>query len=326
MNELNSSGGNIRVFAAGQTIADIDETKLPKGCAHTKPSIIVKSRGYIDFEFYDKPFTHKNEMWSYSFDDLQICKFIYFYLTTKTEEFRKKARANSVKLPQLCVADTDNFIIPLPPNEEISRIVSKLDTFKDSIENLKRQIDQRRKQYFCYRDQIISLSLSNWPQKTLKDVAVIKNGKDYKNLSTGSVPVYGSGGIMTFVNRFASDKPSVLLPRKGSVENIFYVDKPFWTVDTIYWTEIDTKKMEPKFLFYSLSKYDLKKYAYGGARPSLSQPILYKLEVPLPPLKEQSRIISLLDTFEASISNLEAQLEHRQKQYEYYRNKLLTFE
>ena len=99
MNELNSSGGNIRVFAAGQTIADIDETKLPKGCAHTKPSIIVKSRGYIDFEFYDKPFTHKNEMWSYSFDDLQICKFIYFYLTTKTEELRKKARANLVKLP-----------------------------------------------------------------------------------------------------------------------------------------------------------------------------------------------------------------------------------
>ena len=81
MSELNSPDGNIRVFAAGQTIADIDEANLPKGCAYKKPSIIVKSRGYIDFEFYDKPFTHKNEMWSYSFDDFEICKFIYYFIS-----------------------------------------------------------------------------------------------------------------------------------------------------------------------------------------------------------------------------------------------------
>lgn len=69
----------------------------------------------------------------------------------------------------------------------------------------------------------------------------------------------------------------------------------------------------------------MKDYAYGGARPSLSQPILYKLEITLPSLSEQQRIVSILDTFEASIKNLEAQLAQREKQYEYYRNKLLTF-
>ena len=76
MSELASADGNVRVFAAGSTIADINETNLPANCVHKLPSIIVKSRGYIDFEFYEKPFTHKNEMWSYSFEDKQQGKFI----------------------------------------------------------------------------------------------------------------------------------------------------------------------------------------------------------------------------------------------------------
>lgn len=220
-----------------------------------------------------------------------------------------------------------NILIPLPTLAEQARIVGILDTFSASIENLKEQIAQRRKQYEHYRDKLLDLEGKEGVEmKTLKDVAIIKNGKDYKSLSEGTVPVYGTGGIITYVNEFASDKPSVLLPRKGSVENIFYVEGPFWTVDTIYWTEIDTTKVIPKYLYSSLLRYNLKDYAYGGARPSLSQPILYKLPIPLPSLQEQSRIVSILDTFEASIANLEAQLKERQKQYEYYRNKLLTFE
>ena len=158
--------------------------------------------------------------------------------------------------------------------------------------------------------------------KKLSDVAVIKNGKDYKKLSNGTIPVYGTGGIMTYVDQFASDKPSVLLPRKGSVENIFYVDKPFWTVDTLYWTDIDTSRIDPKFLFMSLQRYNLKEYAYGGARPSLSQSILYNLDIPLPSLSEQQRIVEQLDTFTSSIENLKEQIAQRRKQYEYYRDQL----
>ncbi len=225
------------------------------------------------------------------------------------------------------ISKYSQFEIPIPSLSEQRRIVEQLDTFTSSIENLKEQIAQRRKQYEYYRDQLLDLEGKlGVEMKTLKDVAIIKNGKDYKGLQEGNFPVYGTGGIMTYVNEFASNKPSVLLPRKGSIENIFYVDVPFWTVDTIYWTEIDTTKVVPKYLYYSLLRYNLKDYAYGGARPSLSQPILYKLQIPLPSLREQQRIVSILDTFEASINNLEQQLAQREKQYEYYRNKLLTFE
>lgn len=224
------------------------------------------------------------------------------------------------------ISKYSQFEIPIPSPAEQERIVSILDTFTSSIDNLKQQITQRRKQYEYYRKLLLEQLSREWPGAILKDVAIIKNGKDYKNLSKGNYPVYGSGGIMTYVDDYFTYNPSVLLPRKGSVENIFYVDKPFWTVDTIYWTEIKTSKIIPKFLYYSLLKYNLKEYAYGGARPSLSQPILYKLSIPLPPFSEQQRIVDILDMFEACIKNLEAQLSLREKQYEYYRNKLLTFE
>ena len=81
-----------------------------------------------------------------------------------------------------------------------------------------------------------------------------------------------------------------------------------------------------KYIYYNLIKEKINKYAKGGGQPLITSSILKDIIIPVPPLSEQSRIVSLLDTFEASISNLEAQLEQRQKQYEYYRNKLLTFE
>lgn len=253
--------------------------------------------------------------------------YLYEILNSNSVQDYWKMKANNggamTNLNSDIVRET---VIPIPSLSEQTRIVGILDTFTASIENLKQQISERRKQYEYYRDQLLDLALVKWPKVNLKDVAIIKNGKDYKNLSEGNIPVYGTGGIMTYVDKFASESPSVLLPRKGSVDNIYYVDEPFWTVDTLYWTEINTNKILPKYLFVSLRRYNLKDYAYGGARPSLSQPILYKLEISLPSLQEQSRIVSILDTFEASISNLEAQLKQREKQYEYYRNKLLTFE
>ena len=88
--------------------------------------------------------------------------------------------------------------------------------------------------------------------KKLKDFLVIKNGSDYKSFGAGDYPVYGSGGIMTYIDRYAYDKPSVLIPRKGSIDKLYYVEKPFWNVDTIFYTEIDTTKAIPRYVYYCL--------------------------------------------------------------------------
>jgi type I restriction enzyme S subunit len=86
--------------------------------------------------------------------------------------------------------------------------------------------------------------------RPLDGVARIRNGRDYKTLGAGTIPVYGSGGIMTTVDTAVHPGPSVLIPRKGSLGNLFYVDEPFWTVDTIFYTEVDARQILPKFLYY----------------------------------------------------------------------------
>ena len=165
--------------------------------------------------------------------------------------------------------------------------------------------------------------------KALVEVAKIKHGKDWKSLGIGNVPIYGSGGIMGYVDTYSYDKPTVLIPRKGSITNIFYVESPFWNVDTIYYTEIDDTKIIPKFFYYHMKTINLLELDTGAGRPSLTQAILNKIEIPIPPLTEQARIVAILDKFDAltnSISEgLPREIALRQQQYEYYRNLLLSF-
>lgn len=163
----------------------------------------------------------------------------------------------------------------------------------------------------------------------LEQIATIKHGKDWKGLKTGNIPVYGSGGIMGHVDKYLYNKPTVLIPRKGSITNIFYVDAPFWNVDTIYYTEIDTTKIIPKYLYHFIKTIDLLSLDTGSGRPSLTQAILNKIPVPIPcpgnPKKSlaiQAKIVRILDSF----TELTAELTARKKQYAYYRDCLLSFE
>ena len=161
--------------------------------------------------------------------------------------------------------------------------------------------------------------------KKLGDVVTIKNGKDYKHLGKGNIPLYGSGGIMAYVDDFVYGTPTVLIPRKGSLGNLFYVDTPFWNVDTIFYTVIDTEQIIAKFLYYVLLNEHLEDLNKAGGVPSLTQSTLNKIRIPVPPLPIQEEIVRILDHFTELTAELQAELQARQEQYEYYRNKLLTF-
>ncbi|EAT2562308.1 restriction endonuclease subunit S [Salmonella enterica] len=163
----------------------------------------------------------------------------------------------------------------------------------------------------------------------LGEIAKIKHGKDWKNLESGAVPVYGSGGVMGYVNKYSYDKPTVLIPRKGTITNIFYVDIPFWNVDTIYYTDIATSKIIPKYFYHFMKSLNLMALDTGSGRPSLTQAILNKLLIPIPcpdnpekSLAIQSEIVRILDAFTA----LTNELKLRKQQYNYYREQLLSFD
>ena len=169
--------------------------------------------------------------------------------------------------------------------------------------------------------------------KPLEHIARIKNGKDWKKLDAGEIPVYGSGGIMGHVGTYSYNKPTVLIPRKGSITNVFYVDTPFWNVDTIYYTEIDDTKVIPKYLYHFIMTIDLMALDTGSGRPSLTQAILNDIEIPIPcpenpekSLAIQAEIVRILDTFTELTTELTTELNARKKQYNYYRDQLLSFE
>ena len=137
----------------------------------------------------------------------------------------------------------------------------------------------------------------------LGDIVKIKYGKDHKQLNDGNIPVYGTGGIMRYADTELYSKKSVLIPRKGSLGNLFLVTEPFWTVDTLFYTEINESIVIPEFLFYKLKTYDLASLNVGSAVPSLTTAILNALEVEIPSLEMQSKIIDVLQAFDFKIEN-----------------------
>ncbi len=237
--------------------------------------------------------------------------------------------------------DLKKIEIPIPSIKTQEKIVKILDKFTKYATELETELEKRIKQYNHYRDRLLSETYLEKITRemeedrrlliyNLEEVVKIKNGKDWKELGKGEIPVYGSGGEMgIYVDKFTYDKPTVLIPRKGSIENVFYLDKPFWNVDTIFYTEIDNSKIIPKYFYYFIEQYDLASLSNNSTRPSLTQMILNKIKIPIPPLAIQNKVVKILDKFQEMLGDtkglLPQEIELRRKQYEYYREKLLTF-
>ena len=159
MKEIHKDKAPLKIFAGGKTIAFVNFEDIPEKDVNREPSIIVKSRGIIEFEYYDKPFSHKNEMWSYHSKNQNInIKFVYYILKINEGYFQNIG--SRMQMPQISTPDTDKFKIPIPPLAEQERIVSILDKFdaltSSITEGLPREIELRQKQYEYYRNMLLS--------------------------------------------------------------------------------------------------------------------------------------------------------------------------
>ena len=156
----------------------------------------------------------------------------------------------------------------------------------------------------------------------LSQLLEIKNGKDHKELPNGDYPVFGSGGVMRYVNEYLYDKASILLPRKGSLNNIQYCDVPFWTVDTLYYTEVNEKIACPYYLYNYLCLLDLSGLDTGTGVPSMTFDSYYNIKVLIPEIEEQKRVASVLQNLDHKIAlnrQINDNLEAMAKQlYDYW--------
>lgn len=150
------------------------------------------------------------------------------------------------------------------------------------------------------------------------ELATIKYGKNQKKVlsENGSIPIYGTGGLMGYATTALYDKPSVLIGRKGTIGKVKFVEHPFWTVDTLFYTIVNTDIVIPKYLYYVMSLIDLNNYNEGTTIPSLRTETLNRLEFNIPLLEKQELILSCLNPIDEKIginnsinNNLEQQAQ-----------------
>jgi len=242
--------------------------------------------------------------------------------------------------------------IPIPSLEEQTRIVGILDTFTSAIDNLKEQIAQRRKQYEYYRDQL--LDLEGKPGVEWFELLELCDYVDYrgktpskvdagiflvtaKNIRKGYIDYDNSKEYISeddyeeVMHRGKPQIGDVLVTTEAPLGNVAQIDNEnIALAQRVIKYRPKDERLNSSYLKYILlgSEFQirLEKEATGATAKGIKGSKLHRMHIPLPPLSEQQRIVSILDTFEASIQNLEAQLKQREKQYEYYRNKLLSFE
>lgn len=259
-------------------------------------------------------------------------KYVSYFFASSSFQDQKRPYLTGAKVRRIADKGLSRIQIPVPPLEVQREIVRILDQFTTLEAELEAELEVRRAQYEHYRTHLLSYeSLAARGQVrwcALGDVVRICNGRDYKTLSAGDVPVYGSGGVMTYVSDYLSVGPTVLIPRKGSLDNIYFVEGQFWTVDTIFYTEIGDA-LHPKFFFHYMKQMKLSRMNEAAGVPSMTQRKLSSIRIPIPSYEEQRRIADSLDRFDALVndisSGLPAEIAARRAQYEHYRDRLLSF-
>ena len=275
-------------------------------------------------------------------------RFLYYWLTITAKAYVYQGMGN----PKLMTNQIEVIPIPFPPLPVQEEVVRILDTFTESTNNLKEQIQTRRKQYEFYRNQLLDLEGKDVTDIVqIGDVCQISKGNgvqkaDFVDCGVGCIhygQIYTHYGAYTYsTNKFVSEEVFEKA-RKASKGDIIMTDTSENVEDICKCvaylgnediaisnhTFIIKHKQNPKYLSFSTLTnsfaYQKRKYVVGAKVSCIKQEHLAKIRIYLPSLYKQNEIVSILDQFEASIANLEAQLKEREKQYEYYRNKLLDF-
>jgi type I restriction enzyme, S subunit len=356
MKVLHKNNAPLKVFAGGKTVAFVNFDDIPAKDISKKPSIIVKSRGFIEFEYYEKPFTHKNEMWSYHSNNEYVnIKFVYYFLKLNEPHFQSVGR--KMQMPQISTPDTDKFSIPIPcpenPKKSLeiqAEIVRILDTFTE----LTTELTTRKKQYNYYRDRLLSFEDREVEWRALGDLSAIGDGLhgtpeyddegDYffingNNLDDGNIALSGktkrvNASMFKKHGIIFTVESTVFLSINGTIGSVsLYNNEKIVLGKSVAFFCIKSSKLSCKYLFYFLQTEFAKKYfetqSTGSTIKNLGLKALRAFEIPLPSYAEQKRIVAILDKFEALTNSLceglPREIASRQKQYEYYRDLLLSF-
>ena len=334
MKEIENVKGNIKIFAGGKTVIDAMEQDIPKANITRVPAVLVQSRGVIDVVYYDKPFTFKNEMWAYTHEEKITVKYLFHVLKNSIQQFREAASGMG-SLPQISLKVTEEFMLPVPPLEVQREIVRVLDSFTLLTAELTAELTARKKQYDFYRDKLLTFG-NDVKIVPLAEIADIGTGSSNTNegLKEGKYPFYVRSQEPLRKNEYEYDETAIITAGDGvGVGKVFhYVEGKYALHQRAYRIHINVPDVLPRYYFHYMRAEFLsyiQKTMFQGSVASIRRPMLNQFPVPIPSLDVQQRLVNILDNFESICTDLNiglpAEIEARQKQYEYYRDLLLTF-
>ncbi len=254
-------------------------------------------------------YLYKNDFWAHN-TTLYVIDFkgnneyfIYYFLQT----FDFKSFNVGSAVPTLNRNHIHPIDIKLPPLEEQISIAEVLSSLDDKIDLLHRQnqtLEQMAETLF--RQWFVEEADEDWEVGVLGDLVEVKYGKDHKKLLDGVIPVYGSGGLMRNAEKPIYVGESVLIPRKGTLNNVMYVNEAFWTVDTMFYTIMKREHLA-KFVYQFIKQKDLASMNVGSAVPSMTTAVLNNMPIEIPPYY-------LLDRFDKIVSEFYNKIKSNQTQ------------
>lgn len=279
-------------------VSDSDKARLIKYTLSTG-DIVFSRVGSVDrCSYVDK----SHDGWMFSGRCLRVrptelvdSLYLYYYFCLEeTKQFVRNIAVGAT-MPSINTKLLGEVEIALPDLNNQKRIAAVLSSLDDKIENNQKLNDNLELQaQAIYSYMFIENADPAWVQGHLSDLITVKYGKDHKKLADGSYPVYGSGGIMRYVERPLYDKESVLIPRKGTLNNVMYVNQPFWSVDTMFYTEMRLPNVA-KFVYHFVKAKNLASMNAGSAVPSMTTDILNAMEVVIPSTSALAEFESLVD-------------------------------
>lgn len=268
-------------------------------------------------------------------DDISklLPEFLYYVLSSDQFFMYDVQNSKGAKMPRGSKEAVMNYGVPVPPLEIQHEIVRILDNFTELTTKLTAELTAeltaRKKQYEYYKNKLLgNLDVEGVPLKMVCNN--IFSGKNKMRLIDGKCPVYGSTGIISTTNIPVYNKEQILIARVGANAGFVHIANGEYDVsdNTLI---VDLKEgISLKYVYYQLSSMNLHQYAKGGGQPLITAGQIKELKIVVPSLEKQLKIVSILDRFDALcndlVGGLPAEIAAQQKQYEYYRDKLLIFQ
>jgi len=271
------------------SVTDEDKNRLNKYLLEAG-DITFTRVGSVDLSAFVKP---HQDGWMFSSRMLRVrpikevdSRFLsYFFQQKRFREYILNISVGAT-MPSINTGILKSIPVAYPPLPEQKAIAEVLRSLDDKIDLLHRQnktLEQMAETLF--RQWFVEEAGEDWEEGVLGDLVEVKYGKDHKKLQDGGIPVYGSGGVMRYAEKSLYDGESVLIPRKGTLNNVVYINEPFWTVDTMFYTIMKRPNIA-KFIHQFMKEKDLASMNVGSAVPSMTTQVLNSMPLLIPSDKE----------------------------------------